>query len=158
VLVGCLVLGGGLAIRYLFVTSPDQQAVKDAPRITDAAYEAKATAICKSYEHLFNTETTLGQTPTQEQAGAFLDHIAGSFDAMVDTLAQIPVTPAAQGPVAQWLSEWRQYDSFGHTYAAAVAQGAERNLVTEDSAGEGKLRRTRNGFAKANHMSACAFN
>ena len=158
VVVMCLVLGGGLAVRFLFVTSPDQAAVEHAPRITDTAYERAATAVCKQYAVTFGTQTTLGKTPTQREAGAFVDNIANLFDSMVAKLAALPVAPADQADVTRWLAQWGQYDAFGHTYATAIAAGAERDLVLRDSASQGRLRRARNGFAKANHMSACAFN
>jgi len=152
-----VVLIGGLVIRFAFVTSPDQAAVKKAPHISDVSFEQAATAVCKQYVQIFNTETTLGDQPTQAQSGAFLESIATSFDAMVEKLAAIPVAPPDQALVSAWLTQWRQYDSFGHRYATAVGQGAERDLVAHPAAIDSLLRQ-RNAFAKANHMSSCAFN
>jgi hypothetical protein len=155
--VAVAVLGLGLAIRYAFYTSPDQAAVNRAPRIGDTGFEQAATRVCKQYVTVFNTATTLGKNPTAAQSGAFLDSIASTFDAMVARLAALPVASADQPAVSQWLSEWRDYDTFGHQYAAAVRNGAERDLVRNDVSRVDGILRTRNGFAKANHMSACAF-
>ena len=157
-LVGCALLGGGLAIRYLFVTSPDQKAVDDAPRITDTAFEHKAIAVCTQYQHTFHTASTLGDDPSESQAGSFLEGIANTFDALVAQLSDIPVAPADQPAVNQWLSEWAQYDQFGHQYASAVSSGSEDQLIRSGAATEGRLRRDRNAFATANHMGACVFN
>ena len=153
-----LVLGLGVALRYAFYTSPDQAAVNSAPRISDTGFESSATAVCKEYVTVFNTETTLGQDPTAAQSGRFLDSIATSYDAMVVKLSALPVSAADRPAVAQWLDEWRQYDAFGHEYAAAVTNGAERDLVRQDVGRIDGILRVRNGFAKANHMGACAFN
>jgi hypothetical protein len=76
---------------------------------------------------------------------------------MVSQLKQIPVASGDQGAVRHWLDEWDAYDSYGHQYAASVKAGSERDLVGNDSARIGALRRERNGFARANHMSTCAF-
>jgi hypothetical protein len=157
VVVAVLALGGGLVIRYAFVTSPDQKAEQDAPRITDTTFEAAATGVCKQYVQQFNTDTTLGQQPTQAQAGHFEEVIAGTFDAMVTKLSALPVAPSSRPAVEQWLTEWRQYDAFGHEYAAAISTGTERDLVEQDSSSEGALRRAKNGFAEANHMGSCSF-
>jgi hypothetical protein len=153
-----LILIGGLVIRFAFVTSPDQAAVKAAPRISDTRFEAAAVAVCKQYVQVFNTETTLGDTPTEAQSGRFLESIADSFDAMVVKLSAIPVAAADQTAVTNWLTQWRQYDAYGHTYAAAVSKGAERDLVAHDQTSIDGLLRRRNAFAKANHMSSCSFN
>ncbi len=155
--VAVAVLGLGLAIRYAFYTSPDQAAVKDAPRISDTTFEAAATGVCKQYVTVFNTATTLGQDPTAAQSGNFLDSIATTYDAMVVKLSALPVAPADRPAVSQWLAEWRAYDAFGHQYAAAVRNGAERDLVRSDVSRIDGVLRTRNGFAKANHMGRCAF-
>jgi hypothetical protein len=152
------VLGAGLAIRALFVTSPDQQATKDAPRISDTAFEAKAVAICSHYVQVFNTETTLGDTPSSAQSGAFLDSIATSFDQMVTQLETIPVQAVDQGTVAGWFAQWHQYDAFGHTYAAAVRSGTEGPLVETQKSSMDELLRKRNAFARANNMKKCSFN
>jgi hypothetical protein len=156
--VALVVLGGGLIIRYAFVTSPDQAAVANAPRISDTAFEAAASAVCRQYVQVFNTATTLGNSPTAAQSGAFLESIAQSFDALVAKLSAVPVAPADQAKVAAWLADWRTYDAYGHRYAAAVSAQAERDLVAHDQATIDGILRRRNGFAKANHMSSCAFN
>ena len=148
----------GLVIRYAFYTSPDQAAVNSAPRISDTAFEQSATAVCKRYKVVFDTATTLGDDPTAAASGDFLDHIASTFDAMVAQLSALPVAVAARPAVSQWLDEWRDYDAFGHQYATAVRNSAERDLVRTDVSRIDGILRTRNGFAKANHMSACAFN
>ncbi len=153
-----VVLVGGLAIRYAFYTSPDQAAVAAAPRIGDTSFERAANAICLQYVHVFDTETTLGDQASAGQTSRFLDSIAGTFDAMVAKLDQLPVAPADHATVAHWLDQWHAYDAFGHRYAAAVAKRAEAGLVHNDSASQGQLRRDRNAFAKANHMPSCAFN
>ncbi|HEY2430032.1 MAG TPA: hypothetical protein VGI06_13930 [Acidimicrobiales bacterium] len=157
VAVGCAVLGGGLAVRYLFVTSPDQAAVNAAPRISDTAFERAAAAVCSRYVHVFDTGTTLGNQPSQAQSGRFLTTIADTFDAMVVELKALPVAAADRPAVDHWLGQWDTYDAFGHQYAAAVAKGQERDLVARDSASQGTLRRERNAFAEANHMRSCAF-
>ena len=153
-----VVLVLGLVIRYAFYTSPDQAAVNSAPRISDTGFETSATAVCKQYVTVFNTEPTLGQDPTAAQSGKFLDSIATTYDGMVVRLSALPVSAADRPAVSQWLDEWRQYDAFGHQYAAAVANSAERDLVHQDVARIDGILRVRNGFAKANHMGACAFN
>ena len=155
--VGCAVLAGGLAIRYLFVTSPDQAAVNAAPRISDTAFERAAAGVCAQYVHVFDTGTTLGNQPSQGQSGQFLSNIADTFDAMVTQLKAIPVAAVDRAAVAHWLAQWEAYDAFGHRYAVAVGKGQERDLVTQDSAAQGALRRQRNAFAQANHMGSCAF-
>jgi hypothetical protein len=155
--VAVAVLGLGLFIRYAFYTSPDQAAVSRAPRIGDAAFEASATAVCKQYVTVFDTATTLGKSPTAAQSGAFLDSIASTFDAMVAKLSTLSVAAPDRPSVSEWLAEWRDYDAFGHQYAAAVRSGAERDLVRTDVARIDGILRQRNGFAKANHMGACAF-
>ena len=155
VAVGILVLG--LVLRYAFYTSPDQAAVKNAPRISDTAFEQAASGVCKQYVTKFDTATTLGKSPDAAQSGAFLESIASSFDAMVARLSALPVAAADRPAVAQWLSEWRDYDAFGHQYATAVRNSAERDLVRTDVARIDGILRLRNGFAKANHMAACAF-
>jgi len=147
----------GLVVRYAFYTSPDQAAVNKAPRIADTAFERAASGVCQQYVHVFDTATTLGKSPTAAQSGEFLDSIASSFDAMVGRLSALPVAATDRPAVAQWLSEWREYDAFGHQYAAAVRNSAERDLVRNDVSHIDGILRTRNGFAKANHMSACAF-
>jgi len=152
-----VVLVVGLVIRYAFYTSPDQAAVNRAPHISDSAFEQSATAVCKQYKVAFDTATTLGSDPTAAQSGAFLDHIASTFDAMVAQLSALPVAPADRAAVSEWLDEWREYDAFGHEYAAAVRNSAERDLVRTDVSRIDGILRSRNGFAKANHMSACAF-
>lgn len=157
-LVGCVVLGGGIGARYLFFTSPDQAAAQHAPRIADRAFERAASSVCARYVTVFDTATTLSKEPTQVQAGDFLESIATSFDTMVAQLRAIPVAPADRAAVDQWLADWDAYDAYGHQYAAAVKTGAERDLVTHDSARIGALRRQRNGFANANSMGTCAFN
>jgi hypothetical protein len=157
VLIAVVVLGGGLFIRYAFYTSPDQAAEKHAPRITDTAFERAAVAICQQYVQVFNTDTTLGDQPTEQQSGDFLETIASTFDAMVAKLKTIPVAPADQAAVSRWLAQWDEYDAFGHQYAAAVSKGDERNLVSENAASQGTLRRQRNAFAAANHMRSCDF-
>ena len=155
--VGTVVLAGGLAIRYAFYTSPDQAAVNNAPRISDTAFEQAAVVVCKQYVTVFDTATTLGQDPTVQQSGQFLDNIARTFDEMVVKLSAIPVAAPDQPAVGQWLSDWRAYDAYGHQYAAAVAKGAERDLVRNDVTRVDAILRQRNGFAKANHMGTCAF-
>jgi hypothetical protein len=157
VIVMTVVLMLGLAIRYAFYTSPDQAAVKDAPRIADTAFERSATAVCKQYVTVFNTATTLGKSPTAGQSGQFLETIAVAFDAMVVRLAALPVAAADRPAVDQWLSDWRSYDAYGHQYAGAVSAGAERDLVHRDLTRVDAILRRRNGFAKANHMGTCAF-
>jgi len=147
----------GLAVRYAFYTSPDQAAVNKAPRISDTSFEQAASAVCKEYVTKFDTATTLGKSPSAAQSGAFLESIASTFDAMVARLSALPVAAADRPAVAQWLSQWREYDAYGHTYAAAVRDRAERDLVRSDVARVDAMLRARNGFAKANHMSACAF-
>jgi hypothetical protein len=151
------VLGLGLVIRYAFYTSPDQAAVQHAPRISDTAFEASATRVCKQYVRVFNTATTLGQSPSIVQSGNFLDNIASTYDAMVVKLSALPVAAPDRPAVSQWLAQWRDYDAFGHQYAAAVRNGAERDLVRNDVSRIDAILRQRNGFAKANHMGACAF-
>jgi hypothetical protein len=151
-----VVVGAGLVIRYAFVTSPDEAATRAAPRISDPSFERAASAVCKRYVTLFNTETTLGQLPSAAQSGAFLQSIASSFDQLVRELRSLPVAPADQANVALWLSEWDRYDAYGHQYARAVASGAEGPLTKDKSAIDGLLRQ-RNGFARANHLGACAF-
>jgi len=146
-----------VAIRFLFVTSPDQAAVNHAPRISDTSFERAAVSVCKGYVRVFDTETTLGKTPSNVEAGDFLDSIAASFDRMVAELRALPVAPADEVNVAQWLAQWQTYDAYGHRYAAAVRTGSERDLVARDKTTIDGLLRQRNGFAKANHMSACAF-
>jgi len=157
VALGCVVLAGGLAVRYLFVTSPDQAAVNAAPRISDTAFERAAAGVCAQYVHVFDTGTTLGKQPSQGQSGQFLSNIADTFDAMVTRLKTIPVAPVDRAAVGHWLAQWDAYDAFGHRYAVAVGKGQERDLVIQDSASQGELRRQRNAFATANHMSPCAF-
>ena len=152
-----LVAGIGLTIRYGLVTSPDEAATNAAPRISDGAFEHSASAICSTYVKVFDTETTLGDTPTKEEAGAFLSSIAGSFDTMVIALRDLPVAAPDRTAVETWLSDWEKYDAYGHQYAAAVKAGAERDLVAHDKTSVDALLRTRNGFAHANHMSPCAF-
>ena len=155
--VAVAVLGLGLVIRYAFYTSPDQAAVQHAPRISDTAFEASATGVCKHYVTVFNTATTLGKSPSAGQSGDFLDNIASSFDAMVARLAALPLAAPDRPAVSQWLAQWRDYNSFGHQYAAAVRSGAEGDLVHSDLSRIDGILRQRNGFAKANHMAACAF-
>jgi len=157
VLIAVVVLGGGLFIRYAFYTSPDQAAEKKAPRITDTAFERAAVAVCQQYVQVFNTDTTLGDQPTEQQSGEFLENIASTFDAMVAKLKTIPVAAADQAAVSQWLAQWDEYDAFGHKYAAAVSKGDERDLVSQNAASQGTLRRQRNAFAAANHMRSCDF-
>jgi hypothetical protein len=152
------VLALGLVIRFAFYTSPDQAAVSRAPRIGDTSFEASATSVCKQYVTVFNTATTLGKSPTAAQSGAFLDSIASTFDAMVARLSSLPVATPDRPAVSQWLGEWRDYDAFGHQYAAAVSSGAERDLVRNDVTRIDGILRARNGFAKANHMGDCSFN
>ncbi|MHB8464668.1 MAG: hypothetical protein ACYDH6_14455 [Acidimicrobiales bacterium] len=151
-------LGVGVLIRYLFVTSPDQAAVNRAPRIADVAFERAAVNVCQRYSRTFDTETTLSKQPSQAQAGAFLESIASSFDHMVGELRALPVADADRTNVAQWLGDWQTYDAYGHRYAAAVKSGTERDLVAKDKNAVDGLLRTRNAFANANHMGACAFN
>lgn len=157
VLIGCGVLGAGIGARYLFFTSPDDAAAAHSPRISDRSFEQTASAVCSHYVNVFDTATTLSKEPSQAQAGDFLASIAGSFDAMVVQLKAIPIAPADQAAVRHWLDDWDAYDAYGHQYAAAVKTGAERDLVSNDSARIGALRRERNGFARANHMGSCAF-
>jgi hypothetical protein len=157
IVVVTVVLTLGLVIRYAFYTSPDQAAVKNAPRISDTVFERSATAVCKQYVTVFNTATTLGNSPTAAQSGNFLETIASTFDEMVTRLSALPVV-APDGPdVDQWLADWRQYDAYGHQYATAVRNGAERDLVRNDLTRIDGILRRRNGFAKANHMGTCAF-
>ena len=144
-------------MRYLFVTSPDQAAVAAAPRISDTAFERRAEDVCRRYVQVFDTATTLGQSPSARDSGDFLEHIASTFDGMVAQLHALPVAPADRTAVAAWLGQWDAYDTFGHRYAAAVAAQSERDLVEQDSAAQGALRRSRNAFATANHMPACVF-
>ena len=151
-------LGLGVLVRYLFVTSPDQAAVNRAPRIADTTFERAAVGVCKGYVRIFDTATTLSKQPSQAQAGSFLEAIATSFDQMVVQLRALPVAPADQTNVSQWLMDWQTYDAYGHRYAAAVSAGTERDLVAHDKNTVDGLLRRRNGFAKANHMSTCAFN
>jgi hypothetical protein len=158
IVIGVVVLGAGLAIRYLFVTSPDQAAVKHAPRIADVRFERAANAVCKQSVHVFDTGTTLDKQPTQSQSGHFLENIALTFDGMVAKLAALPVAAPDHTTVGNWLAQWRAYDAFGHQYAAAVGKGQERDLVEKFSGPEGELRRQRNAFATANHMPSCVFN
>ncbi|GAC1318421.1 MAG: hypothetical protein NVSMB12_17240 [Acidimicrobiales bacterium] len=157
-LIGCVVLGAGIGARYLFFTSPDEAATSHAPRIADRGFEKAASSVCARYVHVFDTATTLSKEPSQAQAGDFLQSIATDFDTMVTQLKALPVTAADQPAVTQWLADWDAYDEYGHEYAAAVRTGAERDLVTHDSARIGALRRRRNGFAHANSMGTCAFN
>jgi len=157
VLIAVVVLGGGLLIRYAFYTSPDQAAEKHAPRISDVAFERSAVTVCQQYVKVFNTDTTLGDQPTEQQSGAFLETIATTFDSMVVKLKAIPVAPADRPAVTRWLAQWDAYDAFGHLYAAAVSKGDERDLVSDNSASQGTLRRQRNAFAAANHMRSCVF-
>jgi hypothetical protein len=158
VLAAIAVLGGGLFIRYTLVTSPDQAARQRAPRISDTTFERAAVAVCRQYAQVFDTATTLSKEPSNEEISRLLTYIASTFDGMVARLRALPVAPADQAAVGHWLDQWDQYDAFGHQYAAAVARGAERDLVVQDSASQGRLRRDRNAFATANHMSACSFN
>ncbi|MFI5042178.1 MAG: hypothetical protein ACHQNA_10085 [Acidimicrobiales bacterium] len=158
VLGACILLALGLGFRFLFVTSPDQAAVNRAPRITDTAFEQHAQQVCKRYASAFDTQTTLSKQPTQQQSADFLETIAKTFDAMVVELRAIPVAPADQARVSAWLDDWEAYNAFGHQYATAVRAGAEQQLIVHDSARIGDLRRRRNGFAKANHLSSCVFN
>ena len=160
VAMGALVLVGavGIFIRYAFVTSADEAAVAAAPRISDAGFEKAASGVCKQYAQVFDTATTLVHLPSQTQTGDFLESIARSFDSMVGSLHGLPVVGVDQAMVGQWLSDWDAYDAYGHRYAAAVRSGAERDLVARDKQTIDHLLRRRNGFAKANHMSACAFN
>jgi len=147
----------GLVVRYAFYTSPDQAAVKNAPRINDTGFEHAAVSVCKQYVTVFDTATTLGKSPTAVQSGQFLDAIAVTFDEMVTRLSALPVAAADRAAVQQWLADWRQYDAYGHQYAAAVSKGAERDLVHNDLVRVDAILRRRNGFAKANHMGTCAF-
>ena len=156
-LVAAVVLVGGLVIRYVFVTSPDQAAVKAAPRISDAGFERAAAGVCTQYVHVFDTATTLGNQPTPAQSGHFLEMIAGTFDALVVKLSALPVAPADQAAVGAWLDDWRAYDAYGHRYAAAVTSGTERDLVANDQTSIDALHRRVNAFATANHMSSCNF-
>lgn len=158
VAVACAVLTVGLGARYLLFTSADDAAARQAPRISDTAFEQRATDVCRRYAQVFDTATTLSKEPSQAEAGDFLDGIATTFDVIVGELRAIPVAPADQGAVGAWLADWDAYDAYGHRYAAAVRAGAERDLVATDSSRIGALRRRRNGFARANHMSSCAFN
>jgi hypothetical protein len=150
-------LGVGLLIRILFVTSPDQAAVNKAPHISDTRFERAAAAICAQYVQVFNTGTTLGNQPSQAESASFLESIAVSFDQMVAKLRALPVIPADQALVRQWLDQWDQYDAFGHTYAVAVKNGTEGPLVKSQKSAIDSLLRTRNAFAKANNMKQCAF-
>jgi hypothetical protein len=152
-----LVAAVGVGIRYAFVTSADQAAINAAPRITDTAFEASATAVCKRFVQVFNTETTLGNLPTNAQSAGFLDSIATSFDSMVAQLRALPVGSSSFSLVQGWFNEWDTYDAYGHRYAAAVKAGSERDLVANDKSNIDGLLRQRNAFAKANHMGACAF-
>ena len=152
-----VVIAIGIAIRFAFVTSPDQAATNRAPRIHDTAFEQAATTVCKRYVTLFDTETTLGKTPSNAESAAFLASIAASFDRMVGELRSLPVAAADRPAVDAWLGQWNEYDAYGHQFAAAVAQGAEGPLVAHDKNRIDGLQRDRNGFARANHMSACAF-
>ncbi|GAC1318793.1 MAG: hypothetical protein NVSMB16_14870 [Acidimicrobiales bacterium] len=157
VAVGCGLLAVGVGGRYLFFTSADDAAVTHAMLISDAGFEQSATGICKQYVHIFDTATTLSKQPTQVQAGEFVEAIAGQFDTMVVQLKTLPVAPADQAAVSQWFADWDAYNAYGHQYAGAVRSGSERDLVVADSKRIGALRRHRNGFARANHMGACAF-
>jgi len=158
VLVACVVLGAGIGARYAFVTSADDAAVKQAPRIADTAFEQQASSVCKRYKGTFDTATTLSKVPSQLEAGDFLDQIATTFDRMVAELKLVAVAAPDRSVVERWLADWDAYDAYGHQYATAVRNGAERDLVNRDSSRIGALRRQRNGFARANHLSACAFN
>jgi hypothetical protein len=158
IVIGTGVLIAGIGLRYAFYTSADQTAVKDAPRISDTPFEQAATSVCKQYVVVFNTATTIGQDPTEQQSGQFLENIATTFDAMVGKLSAIPVAAPDRSAVNAWLADWRTYDAYGHQYAAAVSQGAERDLVQNDVSRIDAILRQRNGFAKANHMGACSFN
>ena len=129
-----VILIAGISIRYAFYTSPDQAAVNDAPRITDTAFEHAAADVCKHYVGVFNTAVTLGSDPTAGQSGSFLDGIASTFDAMVVQLSALPVAQADRAAVAAWLADWQTYDAYGHQYATAVRNGAERDLVHNDVA------------------------
>jgi hypothetical protein len=151
------ILIAGIGIRYAFYTSPDQAAVNDAPRITDTAFEHAAAAVCSHYVGVFNTASTLSQDPTAGQSGAFLDGIATAFDAMVVQLSALPVAPTDRAQVDSWLADWRTYDAYGHQYASAVRNGAERDLVRNDVGRIDAILRRRNGFAQANHMGSCVF-
>ena len=152
---GVLILG--IAIRYAFYTSPDQAAVKSAPRISDTTFERAAVGVCKQYVQVFDTASTLGNNPTAAQSGAFLDGIATAFDTMVAKLTALPVASSDRVAVDAWLADWRTYDAYGHQYAAAVANGAERDLVHNDVTRIDAILRRRNGFAKANHTGTCVF-
>ena len=154
-----VVAGVGLLIRYVFVTSADEAATASAPRISDVAFEQGATAVCKRYIDVFDTATTLVHLASKEQTGDFLESIARSFDQMVVSLRAVPIAaiPGDRAPIEQWLADWEAYDAYGHRYAAAVRVGGERDLVAHDKTTIDGLLRRRNGFARANHLSACAF-
>jgi len=157
VVIGCVVLASGIGFRYLFVTTPDDAATAHAPRISDPAFEAAATTVCRRYATIFDTATTLSKTPSPQDSAGLLDSIASSFDTMVGELRALSVAPADRAAVDNWLAQWDAYDAYGHRYATAVRAGTDGQLVAADSARIGQLRRTRNGFARANHMSGCAF-
>jgi hypothetical protein len=136
----------------------DAAAQKAAPRITDSAFESAASAVCRDTAQVFDVATTLPKIPTQTQAADLLVAIDGHFATMVAKLRQLTPAPADQAAVKTWLSDWDSYVAFGSKYADAVRAGAERDVVRNDSASQGDLRRRLQSFAVVNHMKACRFN
>jgi hypothetical protein len=135
----------------------DSAAVKAAPRISDTSFQASARQVCTQTVHTFDVATTLPKQPSADQSADVLLMIDRTFADLVSQLRQIPVVPADQPAVSGWLADWDSYVAFGQTYAAAVRGGKERELVQNNSASQGALRRRLQAFAVANHMASCKF-
>jgi hypothetical protein len=113
--------------------------------------------VCAQAVNAFNVATTLPKEPTADQSANLLMLIDQTFADLVSRLRQVPVASADQPAVRAWLTDWDNYVAFGRTYAAAVRSGTERELVQNDSASQGALRRRLQAFAIANHMPSCKF-
>jgi hypothetical protein len=152
------VIGAAVFGAALFgCNSKDTAAVKAAPRVTDSRFLSAARAACKDTARQFDTDTTLGQTPSNAQSADFLENIDATFADLVRRLRALPVSPADQAAVQAWLADWDAYVAYGHTYAAAVRKGSDRALVQRDAASQGALRRRLRAFATANHIAECRF-
>jgi hypothetical protein len=152
-----IALSIGLLTAVTSCTTADQAAVKAAPRISDATFEASARQVCVGIKHIFDTDTSLPKNAGNKQSADFLDHLDATFADLVRQLRLLPVAGPDQLAVSGWLGDWDAYVAYGHTYAAAVRTGSEGPLIQRDSASQGALRRRIQAFASANNMAPCHF-
>ena len=138
-------------------STPDQAAEKVAPRISDTAFEAAATQVCRQTVHIFDTATSLPKDPSRDQSANFLENVAAIFQTMVAQLHALAVNAPNQPAVNGWLSDWDAYVAFGPIYAEAVRTGHDGALVRSDGARVGAIRRRIRASAAVNHMGKCRF-